>query len=239
MKRILSVLILLLFITACDDGKLTVDIIDFSEGPIQKCTAKDVFYKVKGAEMMFIEIPNTTFTENQTLPNTPIEEPLSSSVKVTYRRYASETSDLNICPSIPSATPNLVEQWNATSGTIQITATAIKSTNTTDNSTRITGYTYNIVFKNITFQKPDGVGQPYETFPFGNYTKPTTELAFGFNQEVDKSTCTGDNRIFDFSVSEVFILDVADYTTLFAGAVTTTPRTALINATNKLSYRLY
>ena len=34
MKRILSIVLLLLFITACDDGNLTVDVIDFSEGAI-------------------------------------------------------------------------------------------------------------------------------------------------------------------------------------------------------------
>ena len=54
MKRILCLLSLLLFITACDDGKLTVDVIDFSEVPAQKCSNKDVIYKVKDAEMLFI-----------------------------------------------------------------------------------------------------------------------------------------------------------------------------------------
>ena len=96
----------------------------------------------------------------------------------------------------------------------------------------------NPVFKNITFQKPTGP-QVYETFLFGNYATTVSDLDFGFNEEVDKSTCVSDNRIFDFSGSEVFTLDVADYATLFANEVTTTPRTALISSSNKLSYRLY
>jgi hypothetical protein len=227
---------LLFFITACDDGNLTIDVIDFTEVTAQKCSDKDVIYKVKDAEMLFIEIPASTFTDNETLVGAPIQVSINATTKVTYRKYDGTVSSANICPTIPDATPNLVEQWNATSGIIQITSTAIKSTNITDNSTRITGYTYNIVFKNITFQKPTGP-QVYETFLFGNYATTVSPLAFGFNEEVDKSACS--TKIYDFSGGEVFTLDVADYATLFANEVTTTPRTALISSTNKLSYRLY
>lgn len=236
MKRILAILSLLLFINACDDGDLTVDAIDFSEVPAQKCTEKDVIYKVKDAEMLFIEIPASTFPEDETITGTPIEVAINSTNKVTYRKYDDTVTSLNLCPTVPDATPNVIEQWNATAGIIQITSTAIKTTDTSDNSTRITGYTYTINFKNITFQKPNGP-QGYENFPFGTYAKTISPLAFGFNEEVDKSSCS--TKIYDFSGGEVFTLDVADYATLFASAVTTTPRTALISATNKLSYRLY
>ena len=236
MKRILCILTLLLIITACDDGNLTVDAIDFSDVAVQKCSEKNVYYKVKNAEMLFIEIPPATFIEDQTLTDT-IEVPINSTNKVTYRKYDGNVSSSNICPTVPDAIPNLKEEWHATSGIIQITSTAIKSTNTTENSTRITGYTYNIVFKNITFQKPTGP-QVYETFVFGNYVIPSETLAFGFDHELDK--CTSSTKIYDSLGSVVFTLDVgADYNTLFASEVTTTPRTALINATHKLSYRLY
>ena len=236
MKRILCMLSLLLIITACDDGNLTVDVIDFSEVTAQKCSAKDVIYKVKDGEMLFIEIPASTFTADATLDGAPIEVSINSTNKVTYRKYDGDVSQLNICPTVPDATPNLKEEWNATAGTIQITSTAVKSTNATDNSTRITGYTYNIVFKDITFEKPTGP-QRYQTFVFGNYATTVSPLAFGFNHEVDKSACS--TKIYDFSGGEVFTLDLSNYTTLFASEVTTTPRTNLINATNKLYYRLY
>lgn len=238
MKRFITILMLFLLISACDDGNLTVDEIDFSEGAVQKCSIKDVFYKVNGAEMLFIEIPSTTFTDNQTLPDSPIEVPISNSVKVTYRRFVSNASADNICPTAPSATPNLAEQWIASDGIIQIKSTAVKTTDAATNATKITGYNYNIVFKNITFEKPSGP-QTYTTFNFGNYSKTVSPLAFGFDAQVDKSTCPTDNRIFNFSGSEVFILDVSNYATLFANEVTTTPRTALISNTNKLTYRLY
>ena len=230
----------MLFITACDDGDLTVDPIDFSEGAILKCSLKDILYKVQGSEMMYIEIPSTYFPDDQTLTGIPIEVPLSSTIKVVYRKFVSETSALNICPQAPDATPNLAEQWEATDGIIQITSTAIKTT-TAAGFVKITGYIYNINFKNITFNKPDGP-QTQANFPFGNYTKTVAQLSFGFDTEVDKSTCSvSDNRIFNFNASEALILDAADYSTLFINMATppSTPRTALISATNKLSYRLY
>jgi hypothetical protein len=236
MKRIVSLLLVVLFINACDDGNITVQTIDFSAVSAQKCSAKDVIYKVKDSEMLFIEIPASTFTNDETVDGAPIEVPITGSVKVTYRRYDATVSNNNICPTVPSATPNLLEEWNASSGTIQITATAIKSTNPTTQATSITGYKYYIVFKNITFQTSSGP-QVHETFIFGNYTTSVSGLAFGFDTEVDKSSC--DNRIFNFNGSESLVLDVADYATLFENTVTTTPRTALLNATNKLTYRLF
>jgi hypothetical protein len=240
MKRLISVIILLLLITSCDDGNLTVDVIDFSEGPVVKCSDKDVFYKIKDSEMLFIEIPDATFEQNQTLDGVPIELSINTTNKVTYRKYLSTVSPSNICGNAPDASPNLVEQWKASDGIIQITATAIKTTNATTNATEITGYRYYIELKNITFQKPSGP-QLEETLLFGNYTTSFSPLAFDFDDQVAKSTCSlSDNRIFNFNGSEVFFLDVgSNYATLFANAVTTTPRTAIINTTNKLTYRLY
>ena len=237
MKRILGILSLLLFITACDDGDLTVDVIDFSEVAAQKCAAKDVIYKVKDGEMLFIEIPATTFTDDQTLEGTPIQLVINSTNKVTYRKYNGTVTANNICPTVPDATPNVTEQWNASAGIIQITATAVKTTNGNTGATQITGYNYYIVLKNVTFEKPTGP-QIYETFVFGNYKTTLSALAFGFDDQVDKSSCG--NRIFNFSGSETLTLDVGtNYPTLFANVVTTTPRTALIDSTNKVTYKLF
>ncbi|MGL2966236.1 hypothetical protein [Flavobacterium sp. XGLA_31] len=242
MKRILSLLILLFIFNACDDGNLTVDVIDFSEGSILKCGDKDVLYKVKDNEMLYLEISSSVFTNNPTPTGEPLEIPIGNGVHVVYRKYSANVSQDNLCPTVPSATPALSEQWEATSGTLQITVSAVYGApNATTNQTKIIGYKYYIVFKNTTFLKPDGTTQLYGdgngVFVFGNYTVNVTPLALGFDEQAQKSTC--DNRIFNFNSSEAFILDVADYATLFANEVTTTPRTALLDSTHKLTYRLY
>lgn len=239
MKRILGILSLLLFINACDDGDLTVESIDFSNVTASKCSEKDILYKVSDAKMLILAIPMDTFENDETPENDPIEVPISGDIEVIYRQYNGQASSDNICPTIPSATPNLLEEWTATSGTIEITSTAIKSVNSTTGIQQITGYKQYIVFKNIQFLKPDGTTQFYETYVFGNYNTTLSPLAFGFNNEAEKSTCSGDNRIFNFSAGESFILNLADYSNLFQNSVTTTPRTALISATNKVTYQLY
>ena len=58
MKRILGLVGLLLVINACDDGNLTVDTLDFDSISAVKCTSKDVIYKVKDSEILYLEIPS-------------------------------------------------------------------------------------------------------------------------------------------------------------------------------------
>lgn len=243
MKRILSILTLLFLVNACDDGNLTVDAIDFSEGNVLKCSLKDVLYKVKDNQMFFIEIPSSNFTTEPTLAGAPLEIPITGTVKVVYRKFSDTVTSDNLCPTVPNGIPNQIEEWTATSGIIQITVTPIyTTTNVTTNQTKITGYKYYITLKNTTFLKPDGSTQLYGDgngmFVFGNYTVPATAPALGFDEEVDQSSC--DNRLFNFGTSEAMTLDVGDnFPTLFANEATTTPRTALFDATHKLTYKQF
>lgn len=243
MKRIISLFALLVLINACDDGNVTVDAIDFSEGNVLKCSLKDVYYKVKDNQMFFIELPDSNFSTEPTDPDTPNEVPITGSVRVVYRKYSSNVTSDNLCPTVPNGIPNQIEEWNATSGIIQIAITPIyTTTNPTTNQTKISGYKYYITLKNTTFQKPDGSTQLYGDgngkFVFGNYTKSVTQPALGFDELVDKSTC--DNRLFNFGTSEVMILDVGtNFSTLFANEVTTTPRTALLDDSHKVYYKQY
>ncbi len=242
MKRILGLLAVVLFINACDDGDLTVDTIDFADVPVQKCPLKEILYKISDNKMLILAIPASTFLNDETPDGDPIEVQISGNIDVVYRQYIGTPTDANICDIVTAATPNLSEEWNATSGTILITSTAIKTVNSTTGITQITGYRHYIVFEDIVFLKPDGTTQTYagSSFVFGNYNDTSqSPLAFGFNDEAAISTCSSDNRIFNFNSSEVFILDLADFATLFQNVETTEPRIAYISATNKVNYRLY
>lgn len=236
MKPIFLMLLLFFITAACDDGDLTVETIDFSEVNAQKCPQKEIILKLKDTEMLLLEIPSSEFESDITPEDEPTLVPLSETIKVTYRQYNGTVSSNNICLEVPLATPIVTEEWTATSGTIEITTTAVKNVNTTTNATRITGYKHNIVFRNITWQKPSGL-QVESEFVFGDYTIPVSALAFGFDEELEKSTC--DNRIFDFNGGEAFILDIDDFGSLFENVATTTPRTALISNDNKLTYKLF
>ena len=239
MKRVVSLLIFVLFLNGCDDGNLTMEDINFEDVATQSCGNNDIIYKLKEKEALLLEIPETSFVNEPTVPGSPTLINIDNSTqRVVYRFYDGTVTTDNICNTIPPALPYVTDQWTGTSGTIQIITTAVKTTNTTDNSTRITGYNHNITFKNITFTKTNGT-QVYETFPFGDYITQATPLPFGFDQVVEQ--CPTSKQIYNYVSSEALTIDNID-PTLIVNVETplNTPRTGLIGSVkNKLTYRLY
>ncbi|SHG09655.1 hypothetical protein SAMN05443549_10231 [Flavobacterium fluvii] len=239
MKRVVSLLIFVLFLNGCDDGDLTMETIDFEDAATQSCTTNNLIFKLKEKESLLLEIPETSFVNDPTVPGSPTLIDIDNSTnRVVYRFYNGIVSADNICNTIPPALPAVTDQWTGISGKIQIITTAVKSTNTADNSTRITGYNHNIVFKNITFAKTDGT-QVYETFPFGDYVTPSLPLPFGFDQTLEQ--CPTSKQLYNYVSSEALTIDNID-PSLIVNVETplNTPRTGLIgNLRNILTYRLY
>ncbi|RDI52489.1 hypothetical protein [Flavobacterium glaciei] len=233
MKRVVSLLVFALLLNGCDDGDLIQEDISFEDVTTQNCTKNDIIYKLKDNEALILEVVGFTFpteTKSQELD-------ISTSNRVLYRFYNGAVNSSTICETIPPASPIVVDQWTTSGGKIVINTTAIKTTNTTDNSTKITGYNHNITFKNITFVKSDGT-QVYETFPFGDYVISATPLPFAFNKTLEQ--CNSTKQLYDYNSNEALILDIDP--TLIVNEVTplNTPRTGLIsNTKNKLTYRLF
>ena len=242
MKKLFISTIFLIAITSCDDGNLTVQTINFEDVTAQKCSVNNLIYKLKDTEALILEVPTTAFDNDVTLENAPRTVVINDANRLVYRSFNGTVAQGNVCGTILLSTPNVVEEWVTTSGTVEITTTANTVPNTTlidagsANATKIANYNHSIVLKNIVFSKPNG-DQPYETFRFGNYTTAATNLPFLFDDMVAKSSC--DDRIFNFSGSESLIFDTSNFATLFENTLTTTPRTALISTENKLTYTLF
>lgn len=237
MKRFLGILICTIALGGCDDGDLIVDKIDFSAVEAQSCTTNNLIYKLNENESLILKVPAATFTNNPTVPGVPITLNIDATNQVVYSFYNGKVASGNICDVIPPATPTINSQWKASSGKIEIVVTANKKLDETNNSTRITGYNNNIVFKNITFDKGNGTSQFYETFTFGDYTKTIDPLPFAFNGLLN--ICSN-GQVYGFSPSESFTLNIDS--ALIANEVTApnTPRTGVIGATvNKLVYSLF
>jgi PBP1b-binding outer membrane lipoprotein LpoB len=239
MKRVVSLLFLVLLLNGCDDGNLTLETIDFETATTQSCTENNIIFKLKEKEALLLEIPKTSFVNEPTELDTPTVIDIDNSTyRVVYRFYNGTVASDNICNTIPPATPNVSNQWVATSGKIEITTTTITTAGAIAGSTVITGYNHHIVFKNITFDKGNGT-QVYETFVFGDYTTIATSLPFGFDKNVEQ--CPVSKDVYNYTSSEALTLGNLD-ATLIVNAETpvNTPRTALIGAVkNKLTYRLY
>ena len=237
MKRVVSLLFLALVINGCDDGNLTQVDISFENAATQSCSTNNIIYKLKNKESLILDIPANSFTNEPTLDGVPTVIDINSTNRFVYRFYNGTVSSNNICETIPPATPTVIDQWTATEGKINIVTTAIKTTNTTDNSTKITGYKHNIIIKNITFSKTGGT-QVYETFPFGDYVTAATTLPFAFDKTLEQ--CSTSKQIYNYNSTESLTLDIDP--TLIVNTVTAvnTPRIGLISsATNKFTYRLF
>ena len=240
MKRFLGLLICVLAFNSCDDGDLILEDINFDDVDTQSCSTNNIIYKLKDKEALLLEIPKSIFLNEPTIPGTPTLIDIENSTnQVVYRFYNGTIATENICNTIPPALPNVTDQWTASSGKIQIITTTIKTTDATNNSTRITGYNHNIVFKNITFDKATGP-QTYQTFPFGDYTTaPTNILTIGFEQVVKQ--CPASKLLYNRTSNEGLTIENID-PALIVNTETplNTPRTAVIGSiNNRLTYRLY
>jgi hypothetical protein len=237
MKRVISLLCIAFAINSCDDGNLTQEEISFeSVKTTQSCT-NGIIYKLKDKEALLLEIPSSTFVNETSPAGLPTVLDIGLTNRVVYRFYNGPVTSSTICETIPPATPIVTDQWTATKGQIVVTTSAIKVASTTPNSTKITGYNHNIVFKNVTFAKSNG-NQVYETFPFGDYVTPATTLPFLFDQTLDK--CSTSNQVYNFTSSEAMQLNIDP--SLIANQVTplNSPRIGLLsNTTNSLTYRLF
>jgi hypothetical protein len=233
MKRVLSLLVFSMFLNGCDDGDLIQENIDFDDVTAQKCTTNNIIYKLKDSEALIFEATGVTFPTETTSQ----ELSISSSNRVIYRFYNGTVTASTICESIPPATPIVTGQWTATGGKIVINTTAVKTTDETDNSTKITGYNHNITFKNGTFDKGNGT-QVYETFAFGDYLISATPLPLAFNKTLEQ--CSSSKQLYDYNSSEALILDVDSALIVNEATPLNAPRTGLISDTkNKLTYRLF
>jgi len=236
MKRVLSLLVFAWALNGCDDGNLIQEDINFEDATTQSCSTNNIIYKLNDKEALLLEIPQTSF-KNEPSGDTPTTLSINGTNRVVYRFYNGTVTSDNICETIPPATPVVNNQWNATDGTIQITTTSVKTVNTTENSTRISGYSHNIVFKNITFAKENGT-QVYETFPFGTYTTSATTLPFNFDKTLDK--CSNSNLVYDFTTSEALMLNIDPSLIVNEITAANAPRKGLISASkNSLTYRLF
>jgi len=238
MKRFFGILTCLIVFSACDDGDLVIDTIDFDEVTTSSCgDANNLLFKLKEGEALILNVPTETFKEEATPPNDPIRLNVSSQNQVVYNFYDGKVSSNNICDLIPPSTPNVKNQWKADSGVIEVTTVTVKSLDETNNSTKITGYKHNIIFKNITFGKGDGTTQFYESFVFGDYLKNITPLPLAFDQKL--SICnTG--LVYETSASESLTLTIDPLLIDNSNTPIGQPRVGTIGLLkNKLVYRLY
>ncbi len=138
----------------------------------------------------------------------------------------------NICSLIPPTTPNIINEWYAKSGIIEITTTAQKTTNETTGAITITGYTHNIASLDVT--------QPQVIFgDFKTTIAETDKLNLTFTKQVKQ--CASAGQVYTYNDNSAMTIDNID-PTLIQNVVTpvNAPRTGLIGPdVNKLLFKVY
>lgn len=239
MKKILSLLFLVVLFQSCDDGDLTVERIDFSDVTTSSCG--ETLYKLNGNEALYLKIPASfnAFRNEVTPSDQPRTIPIGSSVSVTYRAYNGSPSAGNICNTPGPISPVATTEWTATAGNIEIRTTAVYTTNEATGATRISRYSHAISFKNIIFSKPEGT-QIYDTFNFGEFSTTPTSLPFNFSPD-DLKLCTTNNVLYNARINGIEGLSIQNFNeALLSTSNLGVPKRGLITgSSNTLTYRLF
>ena len=235
MKNLLGLLFVFMLLVSCDDGNVTVQDISFEDVAAANCG--QIVYKVKNNEILLLKMSDLVlaFTNDVTLPNQPRIFSIGSSNSVSYRAYNGAASGDNICGSPPATKPDVIEEWKATGGTIEITTTISRSTNTTTNATTIIGYNHFVVFRNVTFEKPSG-SQFYDTFNFGFVKTSFTPLNLTFTNTA-KVCLSGTNNIITNKIGSVVLMSYDNVPNNISSTLGV--KTAAITSTNQLFYRVF
>ena len=141
MKKLIT-LFITISLLSCNDGDFDVPEFEFSE-TIKTC-GEYIIYRTntENTEVIILNLSpsNLGTVEGDKDVN------LSSSVTIHYRIFDDAISDNYFCQNIPPATPILLKELIAESGTLHIKTTAIKSS-----TEEITGYKYSITISDLLF----------------------------------------------------------------------------------------
>lgn len=248
MWRILLIAVLFTLFS-CNDGDITVDTFDFTNSTTQACfmgTPNFFMYRINNSEVLIIRMPENHLAN----PTTPLESPnelvplsvQTSGIDVIYRVYNGPLTNNVICNPIAPPTPIVAEQWLASSGNIRVTTNVSRENLTymgSPNATRIRGFNHEIQFQNITFNRPNGVEQFYETLPFGSFQTQAVNQFPNFTGPVLRCFLGGDRILLYKNIGNQ-ILQVNLPQSLFPNQNTNNePRRLLISEQNFMQYLIF
>lgn len=170
MKKLFGLLVCALLLSSCDDGDIVLQSFNFGTAAIQKCSDKEVVFKINGEELLLVDIPAVYFPNEVTPEGSPRIVTISSVNRVLYRKYSGTVTNNTICSDIPPASPTVSNEWTAANGgTIQIITTEKTTTDEVTGEVTVTGYNHQIKFINIQFVGSDD-SFVFDEYLFGTYT---------------------------------------------------------------------
>ncbi|NNF18796.1 MAG: hypothetical protein HKN61_03395 [Flavobacteriaceae bacterium] len=150
MGRYLIILSALLF-SACSDGDLQIETIDFDGESIQFCdsqttTESDFFFKISGDQALILELQDGVL--NNEVSDGTIVSTIPSQSRLIYRIFSDDVSKSYFCDDLPPAEPSVLEEVEAAAGEILVTTIQSESDSTQ--------FEHNIVISNISLVNDKG-----------------------------------------------------------------------------------
>ncbi|MBT8320848.1 MAG: hypothetical protein KJO90_04180 [Eudoraea sp.] len=132
MKKVF-LLFVLIFLNACSDGELQIDVIDFDSAALQFCETETtvnstVFFKINDDEALILEL-QSGLLQNQASTDT-IRSTMPSQSNLIYRFFSETVSKNYFCDDFPPATPSVLEEILAEAGEVLITTVQSESDST-------------------------------------------------------------------------------------------------------------
>lgn len=183
MKKIVVLLLATAVLTACNDGDLVFENLNFNENDIQKCQDKELYFKTNNNELLLVDFSSNANGVNGSVLDTlaPLgvtqSLPTSNITKIYYRTYEATIAAATICSILAPANPKVTAEYTSLpGGRVFYTRTMIPAV--TDNNVNV-NYTYTINFENITLT--NGTAEiKYATLPYGSYVYDTSRMTFNF-----------------------------------------------------------
>lgn len=164
MKKLLFLITSILLLQACDDGDITLESFDFETATIQSCPSNNLVFKINENELLLLNIPTSSFVNEETPDGSPRIVAVNSTNKIIYRIYSDNLNTTSICSILPPATPVVTNEWNASGGTIEIITDKLFAAD----GITVTGYTHNIRFVNVNFSNTEN-SFSFTSYNFGNH----------------------------------------------------------------------
>lgn len=235
MKKIVGLFLVAISLTACDDGDLVFENLNFDGKQIQKCLDNQLYFKTNDTELLLVDFSNTrdSISGSMLNPAAPlnIKQELSTTgtTKIYYRTYDAPIAANAICSLLAPANPKVTAEYTSLPGG-RIFYTRMITPVVTETAVNV-NYTYTINFENITLT--NGTSEiKYATLPYGSYIYDSSKMNFNITNGFD--IC--ENVLVGKTSTEIIQIQLpAD----FVFPTSNQLQTITLNETNLLSYLIY
>lgn len=248
MKRFFAFLLLAVVFSSCDDGDLTEVSFEFDDSLAVNCNSNSVdatkffIYKTQGNRALIIQLEESNFPNRLSadLPSQPAPLVINgSTIRLIYREYSGPVTSNTLCSSVPASDPIVVEEREATEGTITITTSAITSEPNATGVTNITHFQHTLNFRDIKFDLGDGNDQINESISQVTYRTPAVGFV-DFSGLNSLFSCTNDTSfLFKYNPTQALVLDLSNEDATYLFSSESGPKTRLISAETKLTHLFF